>query len=502
MNFLMDSVLLFIIPFMFIFKKLFFQEVIQIDLTGRILKSRYCILEKISEGGEGSVYLARDMELGTLWAVKQIPAAHKRESKLLRLFSHPSMPKMIDYVEKDEYCYIIMEFIQGKTLEWYISRGEFFSPERVIQMGNEIAGILSYLHDRKPPVYYGDLKPENLMLTESGRLYLVDFGSAVFGYTKEQKVCLGTIGYAAPEQYEGKVGKTSDVFALGKTLERLLGGKKWRMWISHPRLLWVLHKCCIHEEKYRYPDMGKAIEALAWASKGKRGTGKMLLAGLAGAGIVLAAGGLFLYQQNQPEFLEALTKATQFYYEDAFQKGSWNEQKEICQNVEEKLQRLLRIYKGEDEQKRVLLLLAANSEYQGDAEQAEFYYEQLLLYQPQCQEVYGDYGLFLWQQGEEEKSVALWKEYENMMEEEKLTEEEKLAEEKNLTDEETLIDEKNLSDEKKLTKEKELKDEKELTEEKDLIHEEMLEENGGVNLKIWENYVSLSDKKSGFEKGE
>ena len=415
---------------------------IRIDLTGRILKSRYCILERISKGGEGSVYLARDMELGILWAVKQIPSAHKREAKLLRLFCHPSMPKMIDYVEKDEYCYIIMEYIPGKTLEWYISRNEFFAAEKVIQIGIEIAGVLQYLHGKKPPVYYGDLKPENLMLSENGKLYLVDFGSAVFGYTEEQKVCLGTKGYAAPEQYQGRVGKASDVFALGKTLERLLGDKKWWLLISHPRLFWVIRKCCMHEENYRYPDMSQVKKALQWAAKGKRKTGKFLLASMVGAGFVLTAGSVFVYRKNQPEFYEALTEVSEQYYGEEFQKGTWEEQKEICQNVESRLQRLLRIYKGEEEQKRILLLLAANSEYQGDVKQAGFYYEQLLLYQPLCQEGYGAYGLFLWKQGEEEKSIALWKEYEKLMGEGKL------------------------------------------------------EENGSVNLKIWENYAGISDNKS------
>ena len=387
------------------------QEVSRIDLTGIILKSRYCILEKISKGGEGSVYLARDMELGTLWAVKEIPLTHKREAKLLRLFSHPSMPKMIDYVEQDEYCYIIMEYIQGKSLKWYISQGKRFSPEEVMRMGMEIAGILQYLHERKPPVYYGDLKPENLMLSESGKLYLVDFGSAVFGYTQEQKICLGTEGYAAPEQYEGRVGKTSDVFALGKTLQVLLKERKWKLFLSHPRLFWVLGKCCMHQEKYRYQDMKQVLKALQWALKGKQAAGKMLLAGLAGAGMVLAAGGAFLYRQNQPEFYEALTKVTEKYYDEEFQEKNWEEQKEICGEVEKSLQRLLRNYKKEEEQKKLLLLLAANSEYQGEEARAELYYEQLLLYEPEYREGYGAYGLFLWNKGAQEESVALWGKY-------------------------------------------------------------------------------------------
>lgn len=83
--------------------------------------------------------------------------------------------------------------------------------------------VLEYLHGQKPPVYYGDLKPDNLMLSDSGKLYLVDFGSAVFGFGENQRICMGTEGFAAPEQYEGKVNSSSDLYALGKTLQALAG---------------------------------------------------------------------------------------------------------------------------------------------------------------------------------------------------------------------------------------------------------------------------------------
>ena len=90
---------------------------VRISLTGIILKGRYCILEQIGQGGEGSLYLARDLELGTMWAVKELPISKKREAKLLRLLEHPSLPRMMDYAEKDGYCYIIMEYIKGQSLE-------------------------------------------------------------------------------------------------------------------------------------------------------------------------------------------------------------------------------------------------------------------------------------------------------------------------------------------------------------------------------------------------
>ena len=79
-------------------------EVIIINLTGMILKMRYCILEQVGAGGEGHLYLARDMELGNYWAVKELPLEKKREARLLRLLEHPSIPRMVDYVENGDHC--------------------------------------------------------------------------------------------------------------------------------------------------------------------------------------------------------------------------------------------------------------------------------------------------------------------------------------------------------------------------------------------------------------
>ena len=110
---------------------------------------------------------------------------------------------MIDYTEQNDHCYLVMEYIRGKSLGQYLNEGRIFSGEEILSIAGTVLQILKYLHSRKPAVYYGDLKPDNLMLTESGRLYLVDFGSAVLGYERQSFYCLGTEGYAAPEQYQG-----------------------------------------------------------------------------------------------------------------------------------------------------------------------------------------------------------------------------------------------------------------------------------------------------------
>ena len=96
-----------------------------------ILKSCYCVLEQVGSGGEGSLYLARDMELGVYRAVKELPIEGKREAKLLRLLEHPAIPAMVDYAEKDAHCYLVMEYIsKGRSLGQWLRDGRCFSGRR------------------------------------------------------------------------------------------------------------------------------------------------------------------------------------------------------------------------------------------------------------------------------------------------------------------------------------------------------------------------------------
>ena len=196
-----------------------------ICLIGTVLKERYCVIERIGHGGGGSLYLAKDMELGIFRAVKEIPLAKKKEAMLMQRLEHPAIPKIVDYMETEEYCYLIMEYIKGQSLEELLCSGKIFSIQETLIRGKEIARVLGYLHSRKPPVCYGDLKPDNLMISETGHLYLVDLGSAMSDRGKRKQICEGTKGYAAPEQYQGYLSPRSDIYALGKTMEKLCGKK-------------------------------------------------------------------------------------------------------------------------------------------------------------------------------------------------------------------------------------------------------------------------------------
>lgn len=378
-----------------------------VSLIGIILKGRYCIIERLGQGGGGHLYLARDLELGGLWAVKELPLSGKKEAKLLRLLEYPSLPKMVDYLERGEYCYLVMEYIRGKSLGEWLRCGRCFSRQEILELGLAAARVMKYLHTRKPPVYYGDLKPENLMLTENGRLYLVDLGSAVFGYTDRQKLCTGTKGYAAPEQYEGKMSVSSDIYAFGKTLLELCGRNKAKYFLQCPSLGYLILRCCRTQEQMRFQTMEQVIQRIKKIQK-KQHARKIRFTAILG---IMGLISVRLLWNPVPAFSEALAGVTQEYYQEAFLRGEREEQKEIAKAAEKKLHRLLKNYTGKKEQRILLLMLAHNSEFLGNEERASFYYKQLLLYDGEFRGAYGEYGLFLERQGAEEDAEQLWKEY-------------------------------------------------------------------------------------------
>lgn len=399
------------------------------NLSGTVLKGRYCILEPLGKGGGGKVYLARDVELGVLWAVKEVPGSGRNEARMLLKLSHIALPKMIDYVETGQGCYLVMEYIRGKSLGEYLKEGRYFSTEEIIKYAMEIAEVLEYLHSRKPPVYYGDLKPDNLMLSENGRLYLVDLGGAVNGYQERQKVCMGTEGFAAPEQYEGKMNAATDIYAFGKTLAALSGislsgtlsekqNHRKRRRNRNLSLVWLIFRCSRRRQKMRYQNVQIIQKKLNRIQKrqSQRSLRNILI--LVGSSIVVLLAVIFITTGSgtsaslrKDEFYRKLTIATDLYYQDKFEKGDAAERKRVCEQVDLRLRELQKECRKEEESRKVLEILAVNSEYQENYENAVFYYEQLLLYNEYYRIGYGEYGMFLIRTGQGEANQNLWRKY-------------------------------------------------------------------------------------------
>ena len=212
--------------------------------TAMVLASRYRIVKKLGQGGMGAVYQAQDTRLaGKLWAIKEMsdaalatPAerqqavlAFQQEAKMLANLNHPNLPKVVDFFSEGGNEYVVMEFVEGDTLEQRIDQALGPLPEtQVLPWADQLCDVLDYLHSRQPPVIFRDLKPANVIVEPGDRIKLIDFGIARH-FTPGKKLdttAFGTAGYAPPEQYgKGQTDARSDIYALGATLHHLLTGR-------------------------------------------------------------------------------------------------------------------------------------------------------------------------------------------------------------------------------------------------------------------------------------
>jgi serine/threonine-protein kinase len=189
----------------------------------------------------GAVYLVRDNRIpGKRWAMKEMSDAaiadllerqqaidaFRQEAQLLATLDHVNLPRVTDFLSEAGCHYLVMDFVEGETLENLLSRQTTpFSEAQVLDWAGQLCDVLSYLHARQPPVIFRDLKPGNIMLTPDGHLKLIDFGIARFFKPGQatDTIRFGTPGYAPPEQYgKGQTDHRSDVYALGVTMHQLL----------------------------------------------------------------------------------------------------------------------------------------------------------------------------------------------------------------------------------------------------------------------------------------
>ena len=209
-----------------------------------LLQQRYKIEREIGQGGYSIVYKARDTaRYGRAVTIKQINLRNlssrqvieatetfNRETTLLPGLKHDGIPKFYGHFTDPEHWYLVMEYIPGQTLEEYLQNSTekgYCSLADTLRIGIALCQILEYLHLCKPPLIFRDVKPANIMLTRSRRVYLIDFGIArayAPGKAKDTTP-LGSPGYAAPEQYgRAQSDQRTDVYGLGATLQTLLTG--------------------------------------------------------------------------------------------------------------------------------------------------------------------------------------------------------------------------------------------------------------------------------------
>lgn len=206
-----------------------------------VLKGRYEILKVIHTSGMANIYLVSDNNLKKQWCLKEIVKSEAgrnnieyrsllQEANILKSLNNSGIPRIVTSEEEGDSLFIVMDYVDGISVREYMRRHGAIKQDVAVKWIKQVCNILSYLHNRKHPIFYRDMKPDNIMIQEDMSIKLLDFGISVV-ITSEDTVIkkgdnLGTQGYAAPEQ--GVVGNKydlrSDIYSLGMTMYHMLTG--------------------------------------------------------------------------------------------------------------------------------------------------------------------------------------------------------------------------------------------------------------------------------------
>ena len=202
-----------------------------------LIAGRYQVLRAIGHGGMGTVWLCRDQVLGREVAVKHVGALPgesatetkraMREARSAAALNHPNAVAVYDVVNHDGRPWLVMEYVEGQTLADEISHAGQLSPQRVADIGSQLAGALARAHERG--IVHRDIKPGNVLIDKAGRPKISDFGIARRKGDEQLTqigFLTGTPGYLSPELARGgDPHSASDVWALGATLYAAVEGQ-------------------------------------------------------------------------------------------------------------------------------------------------------------------------------------------------------------------------------------------------------------------------------------
>ncbi len=193
------------------------------------LVGKYKVLSTIGSGGFGTVYLAEDTWIDKKVALK-VP--HKqtvdfgellREPRLLATLNHPNIVTILTAEKQDNVFFIVMEFVPGETLEMTLARDGALELGLALDYICQIANAMDHAH--RQGVLHRDLRPSNVLVTDSGLLKVADFGTSRFlEIAAHGTTVIGSPPYMAPEQFHGKAVFASDIYSLGVTMYQMLTG--------------------------------------------------------------------------------------------------------------------------------------------------------------------------------------------------------------------------------------------------------------------------------------
>jgi eukaryotic-like serine/threonine-protein kinase len=219
--------------------------------TPEILVNKYQIIDILGQGGVGITYRAKDIETDSIVAIKALSLKRAkdwkaielfdREAKILSQLNHPAIPQYIDSFQvdteidavdsrstsfRDRQYYIVQTLAKGESLFDAVESGWKSTIDEAKNIAIQVLEILIYLHALHPPVIHRDIKPQNIIIDDDGKISLVDFGAVQDTYytVTGGSTVVGTYGYMAPEQFRGQAYLSTDLYGLGTTLLYLLTG--------------------------------------------------------------------------------------------------------------------------------------------------------------------------------------------------------------------------------------------------------------------------------------
>lgn len=256
---------------------------------GSVIDEKYKILNMIGQGGMSTVYLAMNERANKQWAVKEVRKDGVSnfeivkqglvvETDLLKRLNHPNLPSIVDVIDGDGTLLIVMDYIEGNPLSVTLREYGAQSQENVVDWAKQLCDVLEYLHSRRPPIIYRDMKPGNVMLRPDGTVMLIDFGTAREFKSRNvaDTTCLGTQGYAAPEQFggQGQTDARTDIYCLGATMYHLVTGhnpskppyelypiRQWNPELSSG-LEQIIMRCTQRNPEDRYQSCAELLYAL------------------------------------------------------------------------------------------------------------------------------------------------------------------------------------------------------------------------------------------------
>ena len=258
-----------------------------------ILNGKYTILRSLHSSGMANVYVALDVNLGKQWCVKEIrksEAGRKniehigllQEANILRDLSNERIPRITEIATEGDSLIVVMDFLDGVNLKDFIERNGKVDEDLAVKWMIQITQTMTYLHSKtskKKPVFYRDMKPDNLMVRPNGNINIFDFGISIKVESEDQlpELTLGTKGYVAPEQKKRDlpVDLRSDIYAMGKTFYFMVTGvdprsfgdnelkpiSDWSPEIS-PALIKIIEKCMEPDANDRFQDCEELQYAL------------------------------------------------------------------------------------------------------------------------------------------------------------------------------------------------------------------------------------------------